>query len=116
MKEDELIGSYLAEDIINNSSGEVLFENKTLNKNRSLQLRKLIQFVQQNPMSTLNPKKTIYSTIALPLKIHKIVKGWGVARLGAQKKYGEFQGGNQFLVFEPLSYLLTDGLKKLVNL
>ncbi len=41
---------------------------------RSLQLRKLIQFVQQNPMSTLNPKKTIYSTIALPLKIHKIVE------------------------------------------
>ena len=25
-------------------------------------------------MSTLNPKKTIYSTIALPLKIHKIVE------------------------------------------
>lgn len=60
--------------IYQQDEGEVLFENKTLVKNRSLQLRKLIQFVQQNPMSTLNPKKTIYSTIALPLKIHKIVE------------------------------------------
>ena len=60
--------------IYQQDEGEVLFENKTLFKNRSLQLRKLIQFVQQNPMSTLNPKKTIYSTIALPLQIHKIVE------------------------------------------
>ena len=60
--------------IYQQDEGEVLFENKTLVKNRSLQLRKLIQFVQQNPMSTLNPKKTIYSTIALPLKIHRIVE------------------------------------------
>ncbi len=60
--------------IYQQDEGEVLFENKILIKNRSLQLRKLIQFVQQNPMSTLNPKKTIYSTIALPLKIHKIVE------------------------------------------
>ena len=60
--------------IYQQDEGEVLFENKILIKNRSLQLRKLIQFVQQNPMSTLNPKKTIYSTIALPLQIHKIVE------------------------------------------
>ena len=53
--------------IYQQDEGEVLFENKILIKNRSLQLRKLIQFVQQNPMSTLNPKKTIYSTIALSL-------------------------------------------------
>ena len=60
--------------IYQQDKGEVLFENKILTKNRSLQLRKVIQFVQQNPMSTLNPKKTIYSTIALPLKIHKIAE------------------------------------------
>ena len=35
-------------------------------------MRKKIQFVQQNPLSSLNPKKTIYQTLELPLKIHNI--------------------------------------------
>ena len=59
--------------IYNQDNGEVWLEDSLLSSNRSLNLRKLIQFVQQNPMSTLNPKKTIYNTISLPLKIHKIV-------------------------------------------
>ena len=55
-------------------SGEIWLDNYQLLSKRNLQLRKLIQFVQQNPMSTLNPKKTIFNTISLPLKIHKIVR------------------------------------------
>ena len=43
---------------------EIDFSNKGL--------RKTIQFVQQNPLSSLNPKKTIYQTLELPLKIHNI--------------------------------------------
>ena len=43
---------------------EIDFSNKDL--------RKTIQFVQQNPLSSLNPKKTIYQTLELPLKIHNI--------------------------------------------
>ena len=51
-------------------------------------MRKLIQFVQQNPMSTLNPKKTIFKTIALPLKIHKIVSNDKIAeRVGELLSY-----------------------------
>ena len=59
--------------IYNQDNGEVWLKDKKLLSKRNLRLRKLIQFVQQNPMSTLNPKKTVYSTISLPLKIHKIV-------------------------------------------
>ena len=59
--------------IYNQDNGEIWLEDSQLASKRTLALRKLIQFVQQNPMSTLNPKKTIYNTISLPLKIHKIV-------------------------------------------
>jgi len=54
--------------------GKVWFENDQLHSKRNLYQRKLIQYVQQNPMSTLNPKKTVLSTLSLPLKIHKLVK------------------------------------------
>ena len=60
--------------IYQQDEGNILFEKKQLYRKRSLYQRKLIQYVQQNPMSTLNPKKTILNTISLPLKIHNIVK------------------------------------------
>ena len=60
--------------IYQQDEGNILFEKKQLYRKRSLYQRKLIQYVQQNPMSTLNPKKTILQTISLPLKIHNIVK------------------------------------------
>jgi len=59
--------------IYQQDEGYILFEKKQLHRKRSLYQRKLIQYVQQNPMSTLNPKKTILNTISLPLKIHNIV-------------------------------------------
>ena len=43
--------------IYNQDNGEVWLKDKKLFSKRNLRLRKLIQFVQQNPMSTLNPKK-----------------------------------------------------------
>ena len=43
--------------IYNQDNGEVWLKDKQLFSKRNLRLRKLIQFVQQNPMSTLNPKK-----------------------------------------------------------
>ena len=65
--------------IYNQDNGEIWLEDSQLSSKRTLGLRKLIQFVQQNPMSTLNPKKTIFKTIALPLKIHKIVSNDKIA-------------------------------------
>ena len=60
--------------IYKQDEGRLLFNDSELKKYRNIKQRKLIQYVQQNPMSTLNPKKTIRSTLALPLQIHNIVK------------------------------------------
>ena len=60
--------------IYKQDEGNIWFGEKELKKNRNIKQRKFIQYVQQNPMSTLNPKKTIRSTLALPLKIHNIVE------------------------------------------
>ena len=64
--------------IYQQDEGDISFFEKQLFKKRNLKERKLIQYVQQNPMSTLNPKKTIFSTISLPLKIHKIIERNGI--------------------------------------
>ena len=40
---------------------------------RSSALRRRIPVVQQNPFSTLNPKRTVRATIELPLRAHKMV-------------------------------------------
>jgi len=60
--------------IYKQDQGKILFHGEEIKKYRTIKERKLIQFVQQNPTSTLNPKKTIRDTLALPLKIHNIVK------------------------------------------
>ena len=53
------------------TSGSIRYNGEEINfSNKGL--RKTIQFVQQNPLSSLNPKKTIYQTLELPLKIHNI--------------------------------------------
>ena len=54
------------------TSGEIFLENINITKKRTKQNRKDIQVVQQNPLTSLNPKKKILSTISLPIKIHNI--------------------------------------------
>ena len=54
------------------TSGEIILENINITKKRTKQNRKDIQVVQQNPLTSLNPKKKILSTISLPIKIHNI--------------------------------------------
>ena len=53
------------------TSGSIRYNGEEIDF-RNKGLRKTIQFVQQNPLSSLNPKKTIYQTLELPLKIHNI--------------------------------------------
>ena len=48
--------------IYKQDEGKLWFNDHELRKQRNIKQRKLIQYVQQNPMSTLNPKKTIRST------------------------------------------------------
>ena len=55
------------------SGGEIEFEGVPLSGKRSRVLRRRIQVVQQNPFSTLNPKRTVRAAIELPLRVHKAV-------------------------------------------
>lgn len=52
------------------SHGEVLFRGAPLGKKMSKDIRRRIQVVQQNPISALNPKRTIRKSIELPISVH----------------------------------------------
>ena len=55
------------------SGGQILFEGEPLQMRRNSALRRRIQVVQQNPFSTLNPKRTVRATIELPLRAYRMV-------------------------------------------
>lgn len=55
------------------TAGEIHFEGRKLNKkNRSMQMKKDMQIVFQDPGSSLNPHQTIAEILELPLKVHQI--------------------------------------------
>ncbi|MDE0111303.1 MAG: ATP-binding cassette domain-containing protein, partial [Albidovulum sp.] len=53
-------------------SGSILMEGAALPANRSLAHRRMVQLVQQNPLSSLNPKRTVGASIRLALDVHGI--------------------------------------------
>lgn len=57
------------------TDGEMYFKGKDITKKasqRSLELKKEIQIVFQDPGTTLNPQRTVKKILSLPLKIHKL--------------------------------------------
>ena len=57
------------------TSGEVLFEGKNIlncTKKESLELRRKMQIVFQDPYSSLDPRKTVFQTISEPIRYHKM--------------------------------------------
>jgi ABC-type glutathione transport system ATPase component len=54
------------------SSGDVAFNGETLPARRDRSHRRLIQLVQQNPLSSLNPKRSIGASLRLALDVHDI--------------------------------------------
>ncbi len=59
------------------SGGRIVFDGAELGTRRDRALRRRMQVVQQNPLSTLNPKRTIRQAIELPLRVHGIVPSGG---------------------------------------
>ena len=60
-------------DLIRPTSGEVLFDGQSLNRTRGKDLAKMrrrFQIVFQDPYASLNPRMTVGSTLAEPLKVH----------------------------------------------
>ena len=59
------------------TEGEITYRNQDISnesKKRSKELKKEIQIVFQDPGTSLNPAKSIYQIIELPLKVHGICK------------------------------------------
>lgn len=59
------------------TGGQVLFRGVDISMSlakRSLELKKEIQIVFQDPGTSLNPQRNIYDILSLPLKVHKICK------------------------------------------
>ena len=64
--------------LVEPTDGEVLFEGRDIfkmSRREMLKARKEMQIIFQDPFSSLNPRMTVYQTIALPLKYHKIIPG-----------------------------------------
>lgn len=57
------------------SSGSILLNGEELPQKRQLQHRRSMQLVQQNPLTSLNPKRTIGASLRLPLDVHSIGSG-----------------------------------------
>ncbi len=59
------------------TSGELLYRGKNvwkMNKDEFLKYRKAVQIVHQDPYASLNPTRTVYDTLKVPLIKHGIVQ------------------------------------------
>jgi ABC-type glutathione transport system ATPase component len=54
------------------STGEIVLEGQTLPARRTLDHRRAVQLVQQNPLSSLNPRRSIAASLRLALDVHDI--------------------------------------------
>ncbi|MBU0686972.1 MAG: ATP-binding cassette domain-containing protein [Candidatus Margulisbacteria bacterium] len=68
-------------NLLEPTSGEVVFEGKPINKIPLSELRQKMQIIFQDPYSSLNPRMKIFDAIYEPLKIHKKFSKARVAEL-----------------------------------
>ena len=64
--------------LIEPTDGEVLFEGRDIFKMKRRELikaRKDMQIIFQDPFSSLNPRRTVFETIAEPIRYQKIIPG-----------------------------------------
>ena len=54
------------------SGGRILFDGVEMPGRRSLRHRRMIQLVQQNPLSSLNPRRSVGASLRLALDVHRI--------------------------------------------
>ena len=66
------------------SAGRIVFDGAELGARRDRALRRRMQVVQQNPLSTLNPKRTIRQAVELPLRVHGMVPSGDYAQSVAE--------------------------------
>lgn len=93
------------------SSGQILFRGKNIHRMGTAALRRLrpeIQMIFQDPYASLNPRMTVYDTLAEVLRIHRKLRGKaldlelaellqkvGLAQRFVRKYPHEFSGGQR---------------------
>jgi peptide/nickel transport system ATP-binding protein/oligopeptide transport system ATP-binding protein len=97
--------------LIEPTDGQILFEGRDithLSRAEMMPLRKQMQIIFQDPLSSLNPRMTIGSILAAPFQIHRVASGSevgdrvagllrmvGLAPEAAQRYPHEFSGGQR---------------------
>ena len=67
--------------LLDPSSGSIRFRDRMLTRlgrSEELAFRKEVQMLFQDPFLSLNPRKTVYQTLALPLQVHRLVESRGL--------------------------------------
>jgi oligopeptide/dipeptide ABC transporter ATP-binding protein len=63
--------------LVDATEGELLFKNQSIpelaHSRESLRLRQQMQIVFQDPYEALNPRQTVFESVAEPLEIHRLV-------------------------------------------
>jgi oligopeptide transport system ATP-binding protein len=54
------------------TDGSIMLDGQELPPRRSRAQRRRLQLVQQNPLSALNPRRTVFQSVVLPLRIHRV--------------------------------------------
>ncbi|MGN6101748.1 MAG: ABC transporter ATP-binding protein [Devosia sp.] len=54
------------------TAGDMVFDGSPLTARRTTEQRRKIQLVQQNPLSSLNPRRKVGASIRLPLDVHRV--------------------------------------------
>jgi len=66
--------------LVEPTSGEIIFDGKHIEKYKRREMKALrskMQIIFQDPYSSLNPRKSVYESIAIPLEVNKICKTKG---------------------------------------
>ncbi len=97
--------------LVNSSEGRILYRGEAIQSKSAkefLPWRRKMQMIFQDPYASLNPRMTIYDTLAEPMKLHGLAKGpvlneavlklmddVGLARAFVRKYPHEFSGGQR---------------------
>lgn len=97
--------------LVRPESGEILYQDKnilSLDKNKLMPYRRSVQMIFQDPYASLNPRMTVFDTIAEPILLHglvnkgelaaavnKLMDDVGLDRKATRKYPHEFSGGQR---------------------
>jgi len=95
------------------SAGLIRLNGDPVPPKRPRALRRRLQLVPQNPLSALNPKRTIFQSVALPLAVHRLVP-----RRRRRERVAELLGlvGLSSDIMDRNPYVLSGGQRQRVAL